>query len=129
SAGATFTLSVSGASTAKAVSCEAFTMGDSLTVVAAGDGAATNTPSPGSITLSGLSNTSHLWIRATGREFPPGSWTGSGANFAQFWGTGTSGGSNITNVDIRSEALIAAGTSLTTNPSAGTTTDWASTMV
>src|SRR5205814_143122 len=51
------------------------------------------------------------------------------ANFTQFWGIGTSGGSNATNIDIRSEALIAAGTSLTTNPSAGTTTDWASTMV
>ena len=128
-AGANITVNFSGAITAKAASCEEFTMGDNLTVEAGGDVAATNTTSPGAITLSGLSNTSHLWIRATGREFPPGVWTGSGANFTQFWGTGTSSGSNTTNIDIRSEALIAAGTSLTTNPSAGTTTDWASTMV
>src|SRR2546430_1950885 len=126
---ANITVNFSGLITAKVASCEEFTMGDSVTVEAGGDVAATNTTSPGSITLSGLSNTSHLWIRATGREFPPGVWTGSGANFTQFWGIGTSGGSNATNIDIRSEALIAAWTSLTTNPSAGTTTDWASTMV
>src|SRR5438552_1471013 len=104
-AGANITVNFSGAITAKAASCEEFTMGDNVTVEAGGDVAASTASVPGSITLSGLSNTSHLWIRATGREFPPGVWTGSGANFTQFWGIGTSGGSNATNIDIRSEAL------------------------
>lgn len=106
----TLTWQFSGSITAKAYSDEAFSVGTGKIIVLVGaTDLATDGASPASMTISGLANKEHLWLRVTGTESSTA--TGPGANYTVTASDLTSGGGAATNVANTLEYRIFTGTS------------------
>src|SRR5438128_8145937 len=126
------TVNLSGLIAAKAVTCWQFTMGAGNTIVVEGyadksdDGV-----DAGSITLSGLPNIEHLFIRGTASEASGQTYTAS-TSYTTFDSTSSTfvGGATSTSMDARGEFRIFTATTDTTDPTMSTAArDRASTMV
>jgi hypothetical protein len=116
--------------TAKAIRVKEFTVPSQnifLSVVGAAD-LANDAVDPGAMTLSGLANKEHLFVRLTALERAAGgTWTPT-TNFTTFGCSGTTGGGAATNMEICGEFRIFTGTSLTSDPT-GTAVDSASIFI
>src|SRR2546426_3987737 len=128
----TITVNLSGSIAAKAVTCWQFPMGAGNTIVVEGyadrsdDGV-----DAGSITLSGLPNIEHLFIRGTASEASGQTYTAS-TSYTTFDSTLSTfvGGQTSTSMDARGEFRIFTATTDTTDPTMSTAArDRASTMV
>src|SRR5437870_3090492 len=126
------TVNLSGSIAAKAVTCWQFTMGAGNTIVVEGyadrsdDGV-----DAGSITLSGLPNIEHLFIRGTASEASGQTYTAS-TSYTTFDSTSSTfvGGATSTSMDARGEFRIFTATTDTTDPTmSASARDRASTMV
>src|SRR2546425_4326733 len=115
--------------TAKAVTCWQFTMGAaSIAVETGADKADTGVDASG-ITLSGLPNIQHLFIRGTGAESATTTYTAS-TNYTAFTHTSsTDVVGSTTSMGARGEFRILTATTDSTDPTASGAKDHASTMV
>src|SRR5213594_3234239 len=129
--GANITFNLNGLSlTAKAATCWAFTMvtGNSIAVESGADWANDGTDAS-AITLSGLPNIQHLFIRGTGAEGTATTYTAS-TNYTAFTHTSSTDGtgSNGTSMGARGEFRISPATTTdSTDPTASGAVDHAST--
>ena len=128
--GGNVTVDFSGSITAKAVTCWEFTM-DTTKVIQVDGGAdlANDGADAGAITLSGLANIEHLWLRGTGVENNGTTYTAS-TNYTTFTHTSstTSGNPVASNIGARGELRVFTGTSDSTDPTTAAA-DNASAMV
>jgi hypothetical protein len=118
SSGGQITITLAAAKTAKAVAGWEFTMGSANTLsVEDGAGLANDSADAGSMTLSGLANREHLFIRAVGIESSITSYTAS-TNYTACTHSSstTSGGGSATNMGARCEFRILSGTGDSSNP-------------
>jgi hypothetical protein len=126
------TMTFSGSVTAKAMACWEFTMAaNSVVKVDGGADLANDGADTAAITRGGLTNVSHLWIRASGGEYGAGGSTYTAStNFTTFTHTTshTGGGAADSNITGRGEFRIFTGTSQTTDPTVGGAVDHAATM-
>jgi len=130
--GSSFAITFASAQVAKGVAGQAFSIPAGSTVALDTHAAdlANDAADAGSITISGLTNSEHLFFRGQAMERAGVStWTatsGWGAN----WGasSGTSGGSSVTNMQALNEYLIATATSATSDPTS-TAVDQAGVLV
>src|SRR5437870_2263987 len=130
--GGNITVNLSGSIAAKAVTCWQFTMGAGNMIVLEGGGDKSDVQADaGLITLSGLPNTEHLFIRGTASEASGQSYPAS-TNYTAFTHTSSTfvGGATSTSMDARGEFRIFTATTDTTDPAMSSTArDRASTMV
>src|SRR5207249_4490944 len=130
--GGNITVNLSGSIAAKAVTCWQFTMGAGNMIVLEGGGDKSDVQADaGLITLSGLPNTEHLFIRGTASEASGQSYTVS-TNYTAFTHTSSTfaGGATSTSMDARGEFRIFTATTDTTDPTmSASARDRASTMV
>src|SRR5437870_1439557 len=130
--GGNITVNLSGSIAAKAVTCWQFTMGASNMIVVEGGADKSDDQADASlITLAGLPNIEHLFIRGTASEASGQTYTAS-TNYTAFNSTSSTfvGGATSTSMDARGEFRIFTATTDTTDPAMSSTTrDRASTMV
>src|SRR5437870_974588 len=130
--GGNISVNLSGSIAAKAVTCWQFTMGAGNTIALEGGADKSDVQADaGLITLSGLPNTEHLFIRGTASEASGQSYTAS-TNYTAFTHTSSTfvGGATSTSMDARGEFRIFTATTDTTDPAMSSTSrDRASTMV
>ena len=125
------TVDFSASITAKAVTCWEFTMDAAQNVALDGDADLANDGADaGAITLSGLANIAHLWLRGTGAESATTTYTAD-ADYTTFTHTTstTSGGGGATNIGARGEFRIFTGTGDTNDPTVSGAVDHASVLV
>lgn len=116
--GGTITANFAGALTAKAVTCWEFTMDSTKAIqVDGGSDLPNDGADAGAITLSGLENIAHLWLRGTAVENNGTTYTES-TNYTTFTHTSstTSGNPVASNSGARGEFRIFTGTSDSTDP-------------
>src|SRR3989449_8016489 len=130
--GGNITVNLSGSIAAKAVTCWQFTMGASNMIVVEGGADKSDDQADASlITLSGLPNIEHLFIRGTASEASGQTYTAS-TNYTAFNSTSSTfvGGATSTSMDARGEFRIFTATTDTTDPAMSSTArDRASTML
>ena len=128
--GGNVTVDFSGSVTAKAVTCWEFTMDSTKVIqVDGGNDLANDGVDAGAITVSGLANVEHLWLRGTGVENNGTTYTAS-TNYTTFTHTSstTSGNPVASNIGARGEFRVFTGTNDSTNPTTAVA-DNASAMV
>lgn len=103
---------------AKAIVVKEFTVaaGNTISAVATATDLENDNQDPGSMTISGLTNTEHLFIRSTALERANASWTATGG-YTSSGCNGTTGGSGATNMTVCGEFRVLTATSSTSNPS------------
>ncbi|MGH7165862.1 MAG: DUF2341 domain-containing protein, partial [Nitrospiraceae bacterium] len=131
--GAGLTVTLSGAITAKAVTCWEFTFGagNAISVAGGNDAAEDADTNWVGVTVGSLASAEYLWVRGGAQEMNDATqWTGT-AGFTNFTSTNTTGGTNHTNMAVRGEFRIATATTQTSDPTntLATASDLASTMV
>lgn len=119
SSGATITINLSGSTTAKAVTGQVFSVGAGKTLRVSGTPAnlANDGADAGSMTLSGLANIEHLFVRGGAIEGTFTTYTVS-TNYTAMDHTGatTTGGGGGSNITTRGEWRILTGTTDSTDP-------------
>lgn len=126
----TITANFSSSITAKAIVTKEFTVAAGKTIAVTGtpQDLANDAADPGPMTISGLANAEHLFVRATALERAAGgTWTVT-AGFTSSGCNGTTGGGAASNMNTCGEFRIFTGTSLTSDPTA-TAVDNANTYI
>lgn len=116
--GATITANFT-TTTAKAIVVKEFTIGAGNTIAVAGtpQDLANDGADPGSMTISGLANSEHLFVRSTALEREDGIWTPTTSYTTSGCAT-TTGGGAASNMNICGEFRILTATSDTSDPTA-----------
>lgn len=129
--GGTVTVTLANTKTVKAATFWEFTIGGGNTLQVATSGAADlarDATTPGSLALAGLANKEYLFIRGIGTEHRTDVVTAT-ANHTKFTDAPADGGSAAASQTASGEWRILTGTGNTSNPSATTTSDRATTLL
>jgi len=128
--GVTVAVDMSASRTAHGLSCWEFTITAGNTVSSVGTEQKEDvTGDAGALTLGGLSDAGHLWVRAIASETTNASISTPSGGFSVFTSSTGSTGTAATSMGVAAEFIIATATTETSDPTMSASSDRASSMI